>query len=109
MLGAAGGIFVAVLGAVLFTFSAICFFIIDYGSNWRMVIPSVLSAFLFGACVFCGIRDAVRRWWEISKLQEILGRLTDEERKEFDAAIAQSDVMLYTDENGKTHVIPSDH
>ena len=109
MIGAAGGIFVAVLGLVPFMLSAISVFIIDYGSNWRRAIVPISGVCLFGACVFCGIRDAARRWREISKLQEILGRMTDEERKEFDAVIVQSDVEIYTDETGKTHVIPFDH
>ena len=59
--------------------------------------------------LFYGIRDAVRRWRQISKLQELLGRMTDEERKEFDVAIVQSDVEIYTDETGKPHVAPLDH
>ena len=109
MIGAAGGIFEAVLGAVPFVVSAIGIFVIDYGSNWRRVIVSVFGVILFGACVFYGIRDAVRRWRQISKLQELLGRMTDEERKEFDAAIVQSDVEIYTDETGKPHVAPLDH
>ena len=109
MIGAAGGIFVAVLGAVPLIFSAISIFIIDYGSNWRRVIVPIFGVFLFGACVFYGIRDAVRRWREISKIQELLGRMTDEERKAFDDAIVQSDVEIYTDETGKTRVIPFDH
>ena len=54
-------------------------------------------------------QDAVRRWREISKIQEILGAMTDEERKEFDDAIVQGDVELCTDETGKTHSIPLDH
>ena len=109
MIGAAGGIFEAVLCAVLFIFSTISIFVIDYGSNWRGVIVPVFGVILFGACVFYCIRDTVRRWRQISKLQEFLGRMTDEERKEFDAAIAQSDVEIYTDETGKPHVAPLDH
>lgn len=109
MLGAAGGIFVAVLGAVPFTLSIICFFVIDYGANWRRVFVPMLGVLLFGACVFLGIRDAVRQWRAISKLQEILGAMTDDERKEFDEAIAQGDVELCTDETGKTHLISLDH
>lgn len=109
MIGAAGGIFVAVLGAVPFMFSAIGFFVIDYGSNWRRVIVPIFGVILFGACVFYGIRDAVRRWRQISKLQELLGRMTDEERKEFDATIAHSDVGIFTTETGKVHVTSLDH
>lgn len=109
MIGAAGGIFVAVLGAVPFMFSAIGFFVIDYGSNWRRVIVPIFGVILFGACVFYGIRDAVRRWRQISKLQELLGRMTDEERKEFDATIAHSDVGIFATETGKVHVTSLDH
>ena len=56
-----------------------------------------------------GSREAVRRWREISKIQEILGAMTDEERKEFDAAIVQGDVELCTDGTGKTNSVPLDH
>ena len=51
----------------------------------------------------------VKLWREISKIQEILGAMTDEERKEFDDAIVQGDVELCTDGTGKTHSIPLDH
>ena len=54
MIGAAGGIFEAVLGAVLFIVSTISIFVIDYGSNWRRVIVPVFGVILFGACVFYG-------------------------------------------------------
>ena len=72
------------------------------------VLLAILSL-AFGSGIIWGIRNAVRRWREISKLQEVLGAMTDEERKEFDDAIVQGDVELCTDETGKTHSIPLDH
>ena len=109
MIGAASGIFVAVLFAVPLVFTVYALFAIDFSSNWRMVLVPAVGIVIFGFGAFVGIRNAVRRWREISKIQEILGAMTDEERKEFDAAIVQGDVELCTDGTGKTNSVPLDH
>ena len=109
MLGAAGGMFVAVLFALPLALMVYALFAIDYSYNPRELFIPVIGIVLFGSGVFIGIRNAVRRWREISQLQTILGAMSEEERKEFDAAIAQSDVELCTDESGKSHVLPMDH
>ena len=110
MLGAASGIFVAVLFAVPLAF--VYYTVLSNGSGgYTSAILILLAVFtiIFGTGIFLGVRDAVRRWREISQLQTILDSLSEEERKEFDAAIVQSDVELCVDESGKTHVLPLDH
>ena len=108
-LGAASGIFVAVLCSVPFALMLYALLAVDYSSNWRMMLVPGFGTLFFGLGVFMGIRDALRHWRVVSRLQTILGEMSEEERKEFDAAIAQSDVELRTDESGKTHVLPLDH
>ena len=108
-LGAASGIFVAVLGSVPLALMLFALFTVDFSSNRRMMLVPVIGGLFFGYGVFMGIRDAVRRWREVTLLKNILGAMTQEERKKFDAAIAQSDVELRIDESGKTHVLPLDH
>lgn len=108
-LAAASGIFVAVLFAMPLALMLYAFFVLDFSSNWRIILLPVIGTLLFGFGIFIGIRDAVRRWREVTHLKTILGEMSEEERKEFDAAIAQSDVELRTDESGKTHVLPLDH
>lgn len=108
-LGAASGIFIAVLCSVLMVLMLYALFTVDFSSNWRRMLVPVIGGLFFGYGVFMGIRDAVRRWREVTLLKSILGAMSEEERKKFDAAIAQSDVELRIDESGKTHVLPLDH
>ena len=108
-LGAASGIFVAVLCSVPLSLMLYALFAVDFSSNLRMMLIPVIGGLFFGYGVFMGIRDAVRRWREVSLLKNILGAMSEEDRKKFDAAIAQSDVGLRIDELGKTHVLPLDH
>lgn len=109
MIGAASGIFVAVLFAVPLVFTVYALFAIDFSSNWRMVLVPAVGIVLFGFGVFVGIRNAVRRWREISQLQSVLGGMSVEERRSFASVIVQSDVELCTDESGKTHSLPLNH
>lgn len=109
MFGAASGIFVAVLFSVPLAVMVYALLTIDFSYNQRVAFVPVIGIVLFGGGVFIGIRNAVRRWREISQLQTILGAMSEEERKEFDSAIMQSDVELCTDESGKTHALPLDH
>ena len=111
VIGSGCGIFVAILFAVPLALVYWFVFVdgLGGGHSAAIVVWLVLLTVLLGFGMFLGIRDAVRRWRQISKLQELLGRMTDEERKEFDAAIVQSDVEIYTDETGKPHVAPLDH
>ncbi len=103
ILGAACGVFEAVLGVVLVTLSIFCCFIMDYSANWREVIVPVIAVPFFGAATFMSVRDTMRRWREISRLQEFLGAMPEDELQKFGAAIGQSDFELYTDATGKTH------
>ena len=111
VIGSGCGIFVALLFAA--PLALVYWFVfangLGGGHSAAIVVWVVFLTVLFGFGIFLGIRDAVRRWREISKIQEILGAMTDEERKEFDDAIVQGDVELCTDETGKTHSIPLDH
>ena len=110
MIGAASGIFVAVLFAVPLAIVIYAFFAVDFGDNWRMAIPFAIGIVLFGLGVFVGIRNAVRRWREIAEVQGVIvGAMTEEERKEFYDNIEHSDVELCADESGKTHSLPLDH
>lgn len=111
VIGSGCGIFVAILFAVPLALVYWFVFVngLGGGHSAAIVVWLVLLTVLFGFGMFLGIRDAVRRWREISKIQEILGTMTDEERKEFDTAIVQGDVELCTDETGKTNSIPLDH
>ena len=108
-LGAASGIFMAVLCSVLMVLMLYALFTVDFSSNWRRMLVPGIGGLFFGYGVFMGIRDAVRRWREVTLLKSILDAMSEEERKKFDAAIAQSDVELRIDESGKTHVLPLDH
>ena len=108
-LGAASGIFVAVLCSVPLSLMLYALFAVDFSSNRRMMLVPVIGGLFFGYGVFVGIRDAVRRWREVTLLKNILGAMTEEGHKKFGAAIAQSDVELRIDESGKTHVLPLDH
>ena len=111
VIGSGCGIFVAILFAVPLAIVYWFVFVngLGGGHSAAIVVWLVLLTVLFGCGMFLGIRDAVRRWREISKIQEILGAMTDEERKEFDAAIVQGDVELCTDGTGKTNSVPLDH
>lgn len=109
MIGAASGIFVAVLFAVLFTVVIYASLAVDFSSNWRLAIPFAIGIVLFGFGVFVGVRNAVRRWREIAEIQRIIGAMTQDERKEFYDNIEHSDVELCTDESGKTHSLPLNH
>ena len=102
-LGAAFGVLWAVLGVAIFTLSVIYLFLIDYSSDWPMAFVPLFGSILFGAGIFLCIRDVVRRWREISKLQELLRAMPDDELNELDAAIGQFDFELFTDDSGKTH------
>ncbi len=108
-LGAASGIFVALLCAVPLVLMLYVLFAVDFSSNWRMMLVPGIGGLVFGFGVFMGIRNAVHRWRDVSRIQTLLGEMSEKERKEFDAAIAQSDIELRTDESGKTHVLPLDH
>ena len=83
--------------------SIFCCFIMDYSANWREVIVPVIAVHFFGAATFMSVRDTMRRWREISRLQEFLGAMPDDELQKFDAAVGQSDFELYTAATGKTH------
>ena len=111
VIGSGCGVIVALLFAAPLALIYYLFFSADAVGDFRAKGFVLLAIFTlaFGSGIFFGIRDAVRRWREISKIQEILGAMTDEERKEFDDAIVQGDVELCTDETGKTHSIPLDH
>ena len=111
VIGSGCGIIVAILFAVPLALVYWFVFVngLGGGHSAAIVVLLVFLTVLFGIGIFLGIRDAVRRWREISKIQEILGTMTDEERKEFDTAIVQGDVELCTDETGKTNSIPLDH
>ena len=111
VIGSGCGIFVAILFAVPLALVYWFAFVngLGGGHSAAIVVLLVLLTVLFGIGIFLGIRDTVRRWRDISKIQEILGAMTDEERKEFDDAIVQADVELCADETGKTHSIPLDH
>ena len=108
-LGAASGIFVAVLCSVPLSLMLYALFAVDFSSNRRMMLVTVIGGLFFGYGVFVGIRDAARRWREVTLLKNILGAMTEEEHKKFRVAIAQSDVELRIDESGKTNVLPLDH
>ena len=109
MIGTASGIFVTVLFAVPLVVVIYLLLGVDFSSNWRIIIPFVISIVLFGFGVFVGIRNAVRRWREIAEVQGIIGAMTEDERKEFYDNIEHSDVELCTDESGKNHSLPLDH
>ena len=108
MIGSGCGIFVAVLFAAPLALIYYLFFSGDGfgGPQAKGVVLLSVCTLAFGFGIIWGIRDAVRRWREISKLQEILGAMTEDEQKEFDDAIVQSDVELCIDKSGKTHSLP---
>ena len=108
-LGAASGIFVAVLCAVPLVLMLYVLFAVDFSSIWRMMLVPGIGVLFFGFGAFMGIRNAVHRWRDVSRIQTLLGEMSGEERKEFHAAIAPSDVELRKDESSKTHVLPLDH
>jgi len=104
-LAAGCGVFVAVIGAVPLVFILVLFF-----SGGRQLWPLLLVCVLaFGGIVAWGVRDAVRRWREVAELQEMLGEMDEEERKEFDEAIEHSDVEIVEDDKGRRHSVPLDH
>ena len=111
VIGSGCGIFVAIFFAVPLVLIYYLFFSVSGVDDLRtkVVVLLAVCTLVFGSGIFLGIRDAVCRWREISKIQEILGAMTDDERKEFDDAIAQADVELCADETGKPHSIPLDH
>ena len=108
-LGAASGIFVALLGFAPLSFVAYVTVLMFISHDFKIWPVSVIGFVMFGGVMVMGIRDAMRRWREISKLQQVLDSLSDQERDEFFETIKHSDVELRTDETGRTHVLPMDH
>ena len=108
-LGAASGIFVALLGFAPLSFVAYVTVLMFISHDFKIWPVSVIGFVMFGGVMVMGIRDAMRRWREISKLQQVLDSFSDQERDEFFETIKHSDVELRTDETGRTHVLPMDH
>ena len=106
LLAGLGGFIIILLASIPLVFLAYLW--VDGGGGGKLVLLTLIAAIPFGAIIVWGLWDVVHRWREVAKVQQMVGEMSDEERKEFYSAAEEGDVELAFDKNGGTHSTPLD-